>query len=125
MYQPSFGTQGQVQFNDEYEYYTLLGYLAKSDGTTSLVWEHNENQGAWGSEGRIQFHTPATPFANNLRYTAGNGGNIIHRVNCNEFVQNLNINHHFSMGANQNRAAIIATVPQMYLADFNRGLSLP
>lgn len=124
MYQPRFGTQSQVQFNDEHEYYKLLGYLAKSDGTTSLVWEHNEDQGAWGSEGRIQFHTPATPFVNNLRYTAGNGGNVIHRVNCNEFVENLNVNHRFFLGGNQNANAIRATVPQPYINDFNIGLAM-
>lgn len=53
MYQQSFGRNGQVQFANEHEFYKFWGYLAKSDGSTSLVWEHNENQGAWGSEGRI------------------------------------------------------------------------
>ena len=51
MYRQSFGSIGQVQFADEHEYYRLLGYLAKSDGSTELAWEHNEQQGAWGSEG--------------------------------------------------------------------------
>lgn len=46
MYQTTFGTRNQVQFNNEYEYYELSGYLAKSGGTTSLVWEHNKEQGA-------------------------------------------------------------------------------
>ena len=50
MYHQNFGTQNQVQFNNQNEYYELLGYLAKSDGTSSLIWEHNENQGAWGNE---------------------------------------------------------------------------
>lgn len=53
MYRQSFGSIGQVQFADEHEYYRLLGYLAKSDESTELAWEHNEQQGAWGSEGRI------------------------------------------------------------------------
>ena len=52
MYRQSFGSIGQVQFTNEHEYYRLLGYLAKSDGSTELAWEHNENQGAWGSEGK-------------------------------------------------------------------------
>lgn len=54
MYKQNFGHNSQIQFANEHEFYKFLGYLAKSDGSTSLVWEHNENQGAWGSEGRIQ-----------------------------------------------------------------------
>lgn len=38
----TFGTQNQMQFADDYEFFKFLGYLAKSDGSTSLVWEHNE-----------------------------------------------------------------------------------
>ena len=48
MYKKSFGINGQIQFANEHEYYKLIGFLAKSDGSTSLVWEHNEEQGAWG-----------------------------------------------------------------------------
>ena len=51
MYKQNFGIKNQMQFANEHEFYKLLGYLAKSDGSTSLAWEHNENQGAWGSEG--------------------------------------------------------------------------
>ena len=36
MYRQSFGSTGQVQFANEHEYYRLLGYLAKSDGSTDL-----------------------------------------------------------------------------------------
>ncbi len=123
MYKSSFGTRNQVQFNNEHEYYELLGFLAKSDGTTSLVWEHNENQGAWGSEGRIQFFTSTLTFTVTLPHTAG-VGNIVSRVNCNEFIENLNRNHHFVMGGIQDISAIRTTIPEEYLADFERGLNL-
>ncbi|MCQ2337183.1 MAG: hypothetical protein MJ010_08420 [Paludibacteraceae bacterium] len=123
MYKSNFGTQNQIHFNNEHEFYELLGYLAKSDGTTSLVWEHNENQGAWGSEGRIHLYTNSHPFAATLPYSAG-VGKIIKRVNCNEFVENLNQNHCFVMGASQNIDAIRATIPSLYLPDFERGLQL-
>jgi hypothetical protein len=106
-----------VQFNNEHEYYELLGFLAKSDGTTSLVWEHNEQQGAWGSEGRIQFFTSNHPFAAALPHTAG-VGNITSRVNCNEFVQNLNEDHNFVYGDTQDKEAIKETIPEEYLEDF-------
>ena len=56
MYKNGFGTQNQISFNNESKYYQVLGYLAKSDGTTSIHWENNEMLGAWGSEGRIHFY---------------------------------------------------------------------
>ena len=49
MYKSRFGRNGQVNFSSPEDYYELLGYLAKSDGTTSITWENNEDQGAWGS----------------------------------------------------------------------------
>ena len=55
MYKSHFGRNGQVSFSCPEDYYELLGYLAKSDGSTSITWENNEDQGAWGSEGRIVF----------------------------------------------------------------------
>lgn len=123
MYKSTFGTQNQIQFNNEHEFYELLGYLAKSDGSTSLVWEHNENQGAWGSEGRIQFHTNSHPFTANLPYSAG-VGSIVNRVNCNEFVENIVRDHGFIMGKSQNIDAIRVTIPPQYLSDFYHGLNL-
>lgn len=124
MYKQSFGTEQQVQFANEQEFYSLLGYLAKSDGTTSIVWEHNENQGAWGSEGRIQIHTPNMPHIWSLRYTAGNGGNVLQRVNCNEFVANICNDHGFVVGEEQDIDSIRNLVPALYQADFNRGLNM-
>jgi hypothetical protein len=123
MYQSSFGTENQVQFDNEHEYYELLGFLAKSDGTTSLTWERNEEQGAWGSEGRIKFYTSILPFLATLSHTAG-VGNVVSRVNCNEFVQNLYEDHDFVNGGTQEVSAIRATIPEEYLADFERGLNL-
>ena len=54
MYKSHFGRNGQVGFSCPDDYYELLGYLAKSDGSTSITWENNEDQGAWGSEGSPQ-----------------------------------------------------------------------
>ena len=124
MYKSSFGSKRQIQFNSEHEFYQLLGYLAKSDGSASIVWEHNENQGAWGSEGRIQFHTMRIPQFGHLDLTAGNGGNIYYRLNCNEFVQNLIINHGFVYGSTQNAQTIRQTIPNAFLSDFDFGYNL-
>ena len=124
MYQSSFGSLGQIQFANEHEYYLFLGYLAKSDGSTSLVWEHNENQGAWASEGRIQILKPLPlPYPFNVSLTAG-VGNIIARVNCNEFIENIRANHSFVTGNAQNIQAIRQTIPPQYLQDFDAGLTL-
>lgn len=122
MYKSSFGTSGQVQFANEHEYYKFLGYLAKSDGSTCLVWEHNEEQGAWASEGRIQILRPL-PYPFNLSLTAG-VSNIIARVNCNEFIENIRANHNFITGTSQNSAAIRSTIPPQYLQDFDDGMAL-
>lgn len=124
MYQSSFGSLGQIQFANEHEYYLFLGYLAKSDGSTSLVWEHNENQGAWASEGRIQILKPLPlPYPFNVSLTAG-VGNIIARVNCNEFIENIRANHSFVTGTAQNIQVIRQTIPPQYLQDFDAGLTL-
>ena len=123
MYRQSFGSLGQVQFADEHEYYRLLGYLAKSDGSTVLVWEHNEQQGAWGSEGRIKFRSAMPDNIGTLKLTAG-VGNVLYRVNCNSFVENLYVNHHFIKGMVQDISKIKATVPEQFINDFNDGLNL-
>jgi hypothetical protein len=124
MYQATFGTKQQISFNSESEYYELLGYLTKSDGSTILVWEDNDLQGAWAKEGRILFFEiqPAALRAN-LLHTAG-VGNITSRVNCNEFIINIRANHSFVLGETQNIPNIRATVPHQYIVDFDAGLQL-
>lgn len=125
MYQDNFGTNTppQIQFNNENEYYQALGYLAKSDGTSSIHWENNENQGAWGSEGRIHFYINNPAIPGYFKLTAGTG-NIISRTNCNEFIKNIVTNNNFVMGSVQNIANIKNTIPINFLNDFNTGLTL-
>lgn len=124
MYQSSLGSLDQIQFANEHEYYLFLCYIAKSDGSTSLVWGHNENQCAWASEGRIQILKPLPlPYPFNVSLTAG-VGNIIARVNCNEFIEHIRANHSFITGKTQNIQAILHTIPSQYLQDFNDGLTL-
>ena len=53
MYQKKFGKRNKLKFSSPREYYETLGFLAKSDRLVSFHWEQNEEQGAWGSEGRI------------------------------------------------------------------------
>ncbi|MBQ0049900.1 MAG: hypothetical protein KBT12_06680 [Bacteroidales bacterium] len=123
MYKSNFGRNGQVRFSSPNEYYQLLGYLAKSDGTTSITWENNEDSGAWGSEGRIHFNRRNIPHLGSLKFTAGNGSTI-YRVNCNPFVEHLSKYHGFVQGKYQNISRIRATIPPAYLKDFELGLKL-
>jgi hypothetical protein len=123
MFKRDFGTKDQVHFASENEYYEVLGYLAKSDGTTSIVWEHNEEQGAWGSEGRILIYINNFPFNGISQLTKG-VGNITYRINCNEFIKNIIDDHGFIEGKSQSIDDIRNTVPTEYLSDFNHGLNL-
>ena len=106
MAQLIFGTKQQIQFASDSEFFEALGFLCKNNGTTSIHWEHNENQGAWGSEGRIHCYQniPSFPAYFSNAFSAG-VNNIVHRIN-------------------QDVVAVKATIPLANIADFNRGLTL-
>jgi hypothetical protein len=121
MFKSSFGSKNQVSFNSESEYYEFLGYLSKNDGTTKIVWENNDEQGAWAQEGRIHFYeTKPEKLRVVLQQTAGIG-NINFRVNCNTFVENILHNHNFTINGSQNIDLIMKTIPSEYLEDFENG----
>lgn len=125
MYKSTFGSIAQITFNNEQEYYELLGYLAKNDDSTHITWEDKDLQGAWGKEGRIEFLvTPPGALSAYLKHTAGNGGSVLSRVNCNEFIENIVTNHNFVKRAAQNMNNIRNTVPIKYQPDFDRGYNL-
>lgn len=118
----TFGKQNQMRFADDHEFFQFLGYLAKSDGSSSLVWEHNEEQGAWASEGRIQLFKPL-PIAWNVRITAG-VGNIYGRINCNQFIECIRSQFGFIEGGKQDIPSIVSHIPKEYLENFNDGLAI-
>ena len=123
MFKKSFGSKGQISFNNENEYYQALGYLAKSDNTTSIHWEKNEEQGAWGNEGRIHFYTSNPQIPGEFKLTAG-VGNILHRTNCNEFIKNIVNNHNFQYEYPQDSVSIKSTISDEYKDDFDIGLNI-
>jgi len=126
MYKQYFGRRRRMRFDSQNEYFETLGFLAKSDGSITLLWEENQLQGAWGREGRIHCHFNLIKFTPPLRrkFTKGRAKNVLHRINCNEFVQDLITTHSFSEGKIQNTAVIRSTIPPQYLVDFDRGFLL-
>lgn len=116
-----YGKSGQVVFRDFHEYYFALGFLA--DAThAEIKWEHNEDQGAWGSEGRIHCLVPTTNFPQNFKFTAGRGQRILARINCSEYIEALITEHKFKENSRQqNVNEILNTVPLKYQADFRMG----
>jgi len=120
----AFGRNDQVILDSPEDYFELLGYLARNDGLTEVVWENNDEQGAWAPEGRIHFsEKPPSALKAHLHHTAGRGS-VVSRVNCNAFVDRLLAQHAFVEGGQQNEKAIRATVPAQYHKDFDRGLAL-
>ena len=124
MFKKHFGTKNQISFKAESDYYLFLGYLAKNDGSTKIVWETNKKSGAFEDEGRIQFFVdPPKNITAKLTLTAG-VGKILHRVNCNEFTENIVENHNFRYGEKQHAGKIKTTIPDKYIIDFGKGLKL-
>lgn len=119
-----FGKKGRVFFENDNDYYFTLGFLAQSR-KTEIHWEHNEEQGAWASEGRIHCNGNTENYPEPLRraFTAGNKG-VKQRINCNEYVENLRRRHGFVLGNRQDIDSIRSTIPEQYLDDFNNGLKL-
>lgn len=116
-----YGRNGQVSFDSIEEFYFTLGFLSDYR-RASLYWEHNEDQGAWGSEGRIHCLIPETRFPQCFRFTAGRGSNIYARVNCNDYVGMLVMDHKFKTnGCVQKVEEIISTVPEQFHDIFMKG----
>lgn len=126
MYKQYFGKRNKMRFDSPEEYYETLGFIAKGDGSCDLYREDNQNQGAWGPEIRMNCYKNLHKFTPPLRrkFTEGRGGKVLHRINCNEFIEDLVANHAFSYGGIQNMNSIRATIPNAYLPDFDRGYNL-
>lgn len=115
-----FGTLHQVSFNNLNDYYYALGFLANSNNA-EIKWEKNDEQGAWGSEGRIHCLVPKSEFPQFFKFTAGRGS-VFARINCNDYVGCLIYDHNFVANTrDQDVSAIIQTVPPTYQDVFWKG----
>lgn len=123
MPQLTYGTKNQISFSCDCDFYKALGYLTRNVGATSLHWENNDQQGAWGKEGRIHFYVDHPKIPGNFTLTAG-VGNVKHRTNCNDFVEEIVTNYGFQFGNYQDQSTIRATIPQNYQQCFDCGLQI-
>lgn len=115
-----YGSQKQVEFKTLSDYYFAMGFIANSHNA-EIRWENNEDQGAWGSEGRIHCLVPQSYFPQFFRFTAGRG-NVYARINCNEYVANLVQHHNFNYNTKyQDIKKILSTVPAEYYKSFQDG----
>lgn len=114
----NFGKNNQVVFPTEEDMYEVIGYLCNPNGNIEIAIEHNETSGAWAEEWRIRFFVP-NPYPQFLHDTAGTG-NVITRVNCNDFMVYLK-GLGFVPGKSQNYSAIRNNIPQQYQSYFDNG----
>ncbi|ODB36212.1 hypothetical protein BB427_15880 [Pseudoalteromonas sp. BMB] len=123
----TFGSRSPyLVFSDEKRFYYALGFLVRSieTGACKLVWENNQNQGAWGHECRIQIFERLAKFENlySGRVSAG-VGKILGRINCNQYLEYLTSHHCFSFQSEPDYQSVKATVPTAYQQDFESGYS--
>lgn len=118
-----YGRNQQVNCTES-EFYKFLGYVANHPNDINIVWENNEQQGAWGSEGRIQFFSNNihTHFPSGFGFSAG-VGNVVYRLNCNDLI-NYMVTIGFVFGRNQDVGSIRTNIPTQYQGDFDIGCQL-
>lgn len=121
----SFGSRSPyLVFSDERHFYIALGFLVRSIEIRAcrLVWENNQHQGAWGHECRIQIFDCLSEF--NTLYTdrvSAGVGNILGRINCNQYLEYLTQHHSFSFQSEPDYRSVKATVPIVHQQDFDDG----
>lgn len=128
-----YGVRNPMIFASEEDFFETLGFLVNQK-RTDIHWEHNENDGAWGSEGRIHCRKGISLFPIPLKnkFTKGTG-NIIKRVNCNAYIQMLVRDFGFTEKKFPNKTTadiiapskneILTKIPQEFFASFDKGYS--
>ena len=115
-----WGKDEQLRFESQQEYYYSLGLLCRSEWF-NIVYEPNKRTNSWADAFRIQCgNCPVElpqAFKNALRSQE--------RINNNEYVENLYLNHDFDYDGNKyiqgNYTTVKRTVPTEYFADFEDG----
>lgn len=117
------GRKKQVNCTDD-TYYQFLGYISAHPNAIKIVFENNQDSGAWGNEGRIQFYTESARqhFSQGFSFTSGTG-NILYRLNCNDLISKM-LDLGFVMGENQNSTAIRQNIPASQHHNYDIGVNL-
>jgi hypothetical protein len=124
MTQLTFGNHPYLVFSSEQEKYESIGYLAQKQGL-DIRREDNQEQGAWGAEYRIYLYEDLGNATQALINKASAGvGNVVSRINCNEFINLLLDQHGFSMGSTQDVNAIRQTIPRAFVGNFDLGVAV-
>ena len=123
--QLQWGTNHQLHFQNQEEYYETLGVLARNE-LTKISWIRDDSTGIWGIKGQIICNfTPQRSFS--VLQKAAEHNHIL----CNDFIQNL-IQYHWFRESSipsvrtvlvipRDKASVKRTVPRQYWYDFERG----
>lgn len=115
-----WGKDGQLSFDNQEEYYYSLGLLCKSNWF-HIVFEPNRLTNSWGDAFRIQCGNCPVDLPEAFQ----NASRSQQRINNNEYVENLHVNHNFEYDGTKyirgNYKEVRKTVPEEYLEDFDAG----
>lgn len=128
------GTGIGLHFNDDEEYYEVLGFLTKSQRPVVVYTHYDDLSGAWSGQGKLETKISKSKLPPALyRSFILSGDN---RLSVSDYVENLVYNHAFSRfydpTGNQctyyrfpeSDNAVRSTVPARYLSDFDRDHNL-
>lgn len=99
----NWGTQNQLRFTNEEEYYMALGIFANSKLARIYI-EDNAKRGSFSDANRLHIYAEAQrgDLPQALKNAMKDGG----RINCNPYVDNLIENHGFVLSGN----VVVATL---------------
>ncbi|MDY0277179.1 MAG: hypothetical protein RBQ97_03760 [Acholeplasma sp.] len=114
-----YGSTRLMIFSNFHEVYETIGILTAQRYSRIKI-EQNQLSGAWGVEGRILIYSDPHKFLSPVssRFTAGTG-NILFRVNCNSFIEDLIISHGFRSVPISSTSTTADVIPPSYNAAIN------
>ena len=119
-----WGTEKQIKFKNEKEYYFVLGMLSNHEIARIYI-EDNAKRGSFSDAYRI--HLSAEARKHKLPNSINNAMRNAGRINCNEYVLNLIDNHAFIISGALITATfdnVITSVPKKYTNDYLSGYKL-
>lgn len=120
-----FGQRNKIHFQNENEFYDVLGYISNPNRNIYVSWETSSNR--WGQEGRIWFGDISNaPDILTQSWSAGLN-EYLRRLNCNEYLRFLVENYEYPSATrrltNEDTRNIRRHVPSNYLNFFDAGLN--